>query len=412
MTAPAVVVVGAGQAGCQLVSSLREGGFAGDVTLIGAERHLPYQRPPLSKGHLTGKAAREALWLRPDSWYAEHAIEVRLDATVVGLNRADQIVELADGSAVGYDVLVLGLGSRHRTLPLDGTELTGVVSLRTLDEADDIRARLELANDVVIIGGGFIGMEVASTAAALGKCATVIEVADQLMGRVLSTTTAAFLVHAHRARGLAVELGASARRIGGVDGRVASVELSDGRELAADLVLIGVGAVPNVELATSAGLDADNGIVVDSSLRTSDPAIFAIGDCVSAPNSYASGPRVRLESVQNAVSQARAVATTLLGEPGTSSAVPWFWSDQADLKLQIAGLTTGHDTVVVKGSLEGERFSAYCFAGEKLIGVESVNRPAEHMAARRLLAGTTAISPELVRAEDFDPKTALARVTA
>lgn len=405
-----VVIVGAGQAGCQAATSLRQDGFSGRIVLIGAEAHLPYQRPPLSKGHLTGKAARETLWLRPEAWFAENHVELRLGTAVRAIDAAARRVEL-DSERLPYDALVLALGARHRELPVAGTDLEGVVSLRSLDEADDIRARLEAAHDVVVIGGGFIGMEVASTAAALGKNATVVEVAPQLMGRVLSAETAAFLLDAHRRRGLAISLATTVHEITGNANRVSGVRVSDAageRTLPADLVLVGIGAVPQTELAAAAGLTIDNGIAVDEHLRTTNPHIYAIGDCVSCPNPFARGERIRLESVQNAVAQGRDVAATLMGHGAPHSAVPWFWSDQADVKLQIAGLTTGHDEVVVAGNPAEEKFSAYCFAAGRLVGVESVNAPADHMAARRLVGATTSVTAAQVSDPAFSPKAAVA----
>ena len=405
MTA-AIIVVGAGQAGCQLVSSLREGGYDGPLTLIGQETHLPYQRPPLSKGYLTGKAGLDSLWLRPSGWYSDNLVDVRAGTSVVSLDRVRRVVQLSDGSTLPYSRLVLATGARNRNLDIEGTDLAGVVLLRTLDEADRIRNQIGCANHVVVIGGGFIGMEVASTAASLGKTTTVVEVANQLMGRVLSSETAAFLLAAHRSRGLNFEMATSISRIVGAGGRATAVDTSDGRRIDADLVLIGVGAVPNVELAAAAGLTVDNGIVVDEFLCTADRSVHAIGDCACAPNPFDSTGqlRVRLESVQNAVAQARCLASSILDRPAPYFSVPWFWSDQADLKLQIAGLTAGHDAIAVKGEVGAEKFSVYCFAAERLIGVESVNRPAEHMAARRLLARLKPLSLDQVAADDFDPK--------
>lgn len=404
MPMPRVVVVGAGQAGCQVLTSLCEQGSAGHFTLIGAEPHLPYQRPPLSKGHLTGKAARESLWLRPQAWFAEHDIELLLDHQVIQIDRAAKQVRLGNDSTVPYDILVLALGARNRELAVPGTGLSGVLSLRSLDDADDLRPRLAAARSVAVVGGGFIGMEVAATAAQLGKAATVIELAPQLMGRVLSADTAAFLLTAHRKRGLTIHLDSGVRQILGANGMVTAVETSHGQQIPADLVLIGVGAVPNDELAAEAGLAIDNGVVVDENLRTADPCIFAVGDCASAPNTFATAARVRLESVQNAVSHARRAASRIAGLPNRGVDVPWFWSDQADLKLQIAGLTAGHDQTVLKGEPATERFSTYCFAGGLLVGVESVNRPADHLAARRLLALTTPITLNQVQAADFNAK--------
>jgi 3-phenylpropionate/trans-cinnamate dioxygenase ferredoxin reductase subunit len=407
-----IVVVGAGQAGCQLVSSLRDEGYTGPVTLVGSETHLPYQRPPLSKGHLTGKAPLQSLWLRPSSYFDEQGIAVHLGVSAVSLDLADRSLELSDGTRLSYEGLVLATGSRHRHLPLPGNHLDGVQWLRTLDEADAVRTRLDAAQDVVVIGGGFIGMEVAATACSLGKRTTVLEIAPQLMGRVLSRETAAFLLGAHRERGLDIELDTSASGLIGGNGSVDAVDTSEGRRLPADLVLMGVGAVPNVDLARDAGLPVGDGIIVDALCRTADPAVFAIGDCAYAPSRFLAAGRVRLESVQNATAQARAVAATLTGRPTINTAVPWFWSDQADLKLQIAGLAIGHDEVVLTGDLAAETFSAWCFANGSLVGVESINRPADHMAARKLLSSPHAVTPDIVRAPHFDPKRAAAGRTA
>jgi 3-phenylpropionate/trans-cinnamate dioxygenase ferredoxin reductase subunit len=400
------VVLGAGQAGCQAVSTLREEGYAGRLVLLGSEEHLPYQRPPLSKGHLTGTTPRETLFLRPEAWFVEQQVELRLSTVVTEVDRAAKVVRLEDGEEIGYDVLVLALGARHRELGLPGTDLEGVLALRTLSEADAVRASLEAATDVVVVGGGFIGMEVAATAAKLGKTTSVLELAPQLMGRVLTAETAAFLVDAHRRRGLTVELATSLRSFVHADGKVTGVVTSDGRTLPADLVVLGIGAVAECDLALKSGLDVDDGVVVDEHLRTSDPAIYAIGDCANGPNPFAQGRSVRLESVQNAVAQAHCAALGILGRPQPYDSVPWFWSDQADLKLQIAGLTRGHDTVVVTGSLAEERFSTWCFAGDELIGVESVNRLPDHMAARKLLTNGSSLTPAQVAAADFDARAA------
>jgi 3-phenylpropionate/trans-cinnamate dioxygenase ferredoxin reductase subunit len=406
-----IVVVGAGQAGCQTVASLREQGYDGRLVLVGAEPHLPYQRPPLSKGHLTAQVRRENLWLRPASYYAQHDIELRLSTVVTAVDRGARCVHLGSGELLPYGQLVLALGSRNRALPIDGAELGGVVTLRTLDEADHVRDRLAMATNVVIVGGGFIGMEIAATAAKLGRRVTVIELADRLMGRVLSGPTTDFLVTAHRARGLDIVLGASVSRLDGADGAVTGVSTADGRRFPADLVVVGIGAVPNVELAVAAGLRVADGIVVDEFLATEDPSISAVGDCVRFPNPFAGGDLVRLESVQNATAQPRNLALRLAGgQPKPYDAVPWFWSDQADLKLQIAGLTAGHPTAVLRGSPGDERFSVFCFDDTDLLrGVESVNSPGDHMAARRLLSAGVPVTPERLRDPDFDLRALAAR---
>jgi 3-phenylpropionate/trans-cinnamate dioxygenase ferredoxin reductase subunit len=402
--AATIIIVGAGQAGCQTAASLRDHGHAGRIVLVGEEPHLPYQRPPLSKGHITAQVRRENLWLHPESWYAEHDIELRLSAVVSEIERDDRRVRLESGERLSYDHLVLALGSRNRPLAVEGADLNGVVALRTLDEADHVRDRLTAARDIVVVGGGFIGMEIAGTAAKLGRGVTVIEVADRLMSRVLSRPTSDFLLAAHRSRGLTIELGAAVSRIDGRDGVVTGVRTADDRRFPADLVIVGIGAVPNVELAIAAGLRVEGGIVVDEFLATTDPGISAVGDCVVCPNSFAGGHAVRLESVQNATAQPRSLAARLAGgQPKPYEAVPWFWSDQVDLKLQIAGLTAGHPTTVVRGSVEDERFSVFCFAEDgTLRGVESVNRPGDHMAARRLISSALPVTPSQVRDPRLD----------
>ncbi|OXR46973.1 Rhodocoxin reductase [Nocardia cerradoensis] len=407
MVRPTVVVAGAGQAGTQTAASLREFGFDGNIVLVGDEPHLPYQRPPLSKGHITGKAARDTLWLHPATFYDHHEIDRYIPDRVRTIERAAGRVELASGTTLGYDHLVLALGARNRTLPLDGADLDGVVGLRTLAEADDLRERLARARNVVVVGGGFIGLEVAAAAVALGLRTVVIEVADRLMGRVLSPPMADFLLDAHRARGLQVELGTTVERITGTSGRVTAVATADGRKFPADVVLVGIGALPNTELAEAAGLPIANGIVVDQFLRTADPRISAVGDCASCPNPFAGGRRIRLESVHNATAQPRALAARIVGRPEPYHSVPWFWSDQSDMKLQIAGLTTATSEFVFRGDPGSGRFSIFCFDDGRLQSVESLSRPGDHMAARKLLAIEDCLSPEQAADAEFDLRTHL-----
>lgn len=411
MSAPTVVVAGAGQAGSQTAASLREAGFTGRVVLVGDEPHLPYQRPPLSKGHLTGAAARDNLWLHPSTFYEHHDIELRLSERVNRIDRPNNRVELAGGEILGYDHLVLALGARNRTLPLDGTELDGVVGLRTLAEADDIRDRMSRARNVVVVGGGFIGLEVAATAVKLGLNTVVIEIADRLMGRVLSPRMAGWLLDAHRTRGLRVDLGTSVAGLIGSSDRVTAVATTDGREFPADLVLVGVGATPNTELASAAGLPVDDGIVVDELLATEDARISAVGDCAACPNRFASGRRVRLESVHNATAQPRFLASRLVGRPEPYDSVPWFWSDQADLKLQIAGIGTGGGDTVLRGDPESGRFSVFCFNDGVLCSVESLNKPGDHMASRKLLTIGDCLTPEQAADSGFDLRASIAAST-
>jgi 3-phenylpropionate/trans-cinnamate dioxygenase ferredoxin reductase component len=411
MSAPTVVVAGAGQAGSQTAASLREAGFTGRVVLVGDEPHLPYQRPPLSKGHLTGATARDNLWLHPATFYEHHDIELRLSERVNRIDRPNNRVELAGGETLGYDHLVLALGARNRTLSLDGSDLDGVVGLRTLAEADDIRERMGRARNVVVVGGGFIGLEVAATAAKLGLNTVVVEIADRLMGRVLSPRMAGWLLDAHRTRGLRVELGTSVAGLVGTDGLVTAVATTDGREFPADFVLVGVGATPNTELASAAGLLVDDGIVVDELLATEDTRISAVGDCAACPNRFAAGRRVRLESVHNATAQPRSLANRLVGRPELYDSVPWFWSDQADLKLQIAGIGTHGGDTVLRGDPESGRFSVFCFDDGVLCSVESLNKPGDHMASRKLLTIGDCLTPEQAADSDFDLRAHVAAST-
>jgi 3-phenylpropionate/trans-cinnamate dioxygenase ferredoxin reductase component len=401
MPGATVVILGAGQAGFQAAASLRQAGFDGRVVLIGEEPCIPYQRPPLSKSYLAGETGLDGVWLRPEAFYAKEAIELELGETATAIDRRTRHVELASGRKFAYDHLVLATGARFRPLPVPGAEFEGVWPLRTLGDADALRPQLAEAQDAVVIGAGFIGLEFAAVARKAGVGVHIIEVTQRPMGRVVSLPLSQFYTEAHRAWGASVLLGTGVSRILGRNGRAAGVETSDGRKLPADLVLIGIGVLPNSEIAGAAGLAVDNGIVTDETLATADPAIFAIGDCANYPSRFADG-RCRLESVQNAVDQGHAVAAAIGGKPAAFDKVPWFWTDQGDLKLQIAGLTTGHDHAVLRGEPESRAFSVFCFGGDRLIGVESVNRPADHMVARRLLLADPRLSPQQAADPDFD----------
>ncbi len=396
-----VVITGAGQAGFQTCASLRQEGFEGAIALIGDEDQPPYQRPPLSKAFVKEDGPVESLWFRPEAFYSENNVDVRWSDPAVSIDCAAKRVELASGGSLDYGHLVLATGARNRTLSIPGAELDGVVDLRTSADALDIRARLAHAKRVVVIGAGFIGLEIAATARAFGCAVTVLEAASRVMGRAVSEELSAHCLQRHRAAGIAITLNARIAGIVGVES-VAAVELADVTRIPADLVIVGVGVVPNSEIAATAGLAIENGIAVDAMLRTSEPAIYAIGDCASFP--MPDGARVRLESVQNAADQARAVARAIANPVKAKpyDAVPWFWSDQGDLRLQMAGLTSGASDRVVIGSPEENAFSLLCFAGEKFLGVESINRPADHMAARRLMAAGGAPTLAESREPGFD----------
>jgi len=401
MTIRSVVIVGAGQAGFQTALSLRQEGFSGKVVLIGDEPSLPYQRPPLSKAYLFGKVGLDALRFRQEKFYGDHRIEVRHDL-VAAIDRTNRSVILGSGTSVPYDHLVLAVGAHNRALPVPGAELDGVLGLRTLADADALRARLKEAKNVVVVGAGFIGLEFAAVANTLG--ANVHELADRAMARAVTSEMSNLFADAHRSWGVHLEFRQGLSSIEGSQGKVAAVKTTHGGRLPADLVVFGVGVLPNVQLAAEAGLDVENGIRVDAHLVTSDPAISAIGDCAQFPSLEAGGT-VRLESVQNATDQARTVAARLAGKPARPyAAVPWFWTDQGDLKLQMVGLVQGCDETVVLGSAEAWSFSVLCFRHKQLIAVESVNRAADHVAARRLLARTSTLSPQEAATLRFDLK--------
>lgn len=401
MPDPVVAIVGAGQAGFQVAASLRQEGFDGRIMLIGDEPVLPYQRPPLSKSYLADETGIEELWLRPSAFYDKQQIDLVYGDTVTAIDRVARRLRLASGTEIAWDHLVLATGARYRPLAVQGAELDGVLPLRTLADADTLRQRLDEAREVVVVGAGFIGLEFASVVIGRAADVHILEITLQPMGRVVSAQASRFFTDAHIRWGAKVSLGTGITRVLGSNGRVTGVETTAGRRLPADLVLICIGVIPNAELASGAGLAVDNGIVVDECLLTADRAIFAIGDCANFPTPYASG-RVRLESVQNAVDQGRCVAAHIAGHPERYQKVPWFWSDQGDLKLQIAGITVGHDMAVTRGHPADGHFSIFCFRGGRLIGVESVNRPADHVVARRLLAGEPALSPEQAADESYE----------
>lgn len=386
-----VVIVGAGQAGFQTAASLRELGYEGRVVLVGDEASLPYQRPPLSKAHLKGDAQDAQLHFRPDAFFADRRIELRAPERVAAIDRAAHRVVFASGETLRYDHLVLATGTRPRRPDWPGMDLHGVQLLRTVEDARQIRALLQTAKKVVIVGAGFIGLEVAATAVAAGLQVTVIEFADRPLKRALSSEMAAHLQRAHASRGVEFLMQTSVATIEGTDGRVTGVTTRDGRRLEADLVLIGIGVQANTELAEAADLPVDDGIVVDAHLLTCDPDISAIGDCARYPSMHHPGA-VRLESVQNSVDQARAVAARLAGKPAPYDKLPWFWSDQGDLRVQMCGLAEETDDVVLRGSPETGKFSVLRFRGDRLTAVESVNHSADHMAMRKILAAGVSLS--------------------
>ncbi|GAA3654040.1 3-phenylpropionate/trans-cinnamate dioxygenase ferredoxin reductase subunit [Lentzea atacamensis] len=401
MRGESVVVVGAGQAGCQVAVSLREQGHRGSITLVGDEQAAPYQRPPLTKAYLAGETDLAGLVLRQDSYYADHGIQVVTGERVIGVDRSARVVVLGCARTIGYDHLVFATGARPRPLPVPGAE--HVLNLRTVADADVIRQKLEgrTGLDVVVIGGGFIGLEFAAVVRKLRHEVTVVETQPRVMQRAVSEATARHLTNRHRREGVQVLTGTGVAAV-----REGFVELTDGTVLVADLVVAGIGVIPNAEIAQRSGLACDDGIVVDAHLRTVDPRVHAIGDCARFARPL-SGGLVRLESVQNAVDQAGCVAAAILGSAEPYTALPWFWSDQYDVKLQIAGLTDGHDRTVTVGDPAEGKFSVFCFRGDRLLGVEAYNRPVDFLMARRLMDSGATLTPEIVGRPGFDLRLSL-----
>ncbi len=400
------MIVGAGHAGFQVAASLRQLGFAEAVYLINDEAHLPYQRPPLSKAYIKGTAGPESLFFRPEKFYAEQKIELVPDRAV-SIDRSARKVKLASGRVLDYGHLVLATGARNRLLDLPNANLVDVKYLRILDESEALRACLPSHQRVVIIGAGFIGLEFAATARIKGLEVDVIELGSRVMARAVTTEVSDYFQERHGAAGIRIHLGVQATSIDADGGKVTGVSLSDGRHLPADLVVVGVGVLPNIELAADAGLPVASGIIVNEHLLTSDPNISAIGDCALF-TSPRFGGSLRLESVQNATDHARCVAARLTDDDKPYDGQPWFWSDQGEDKLQLAGLTTGYDRVVLRGEPSQKAFSAFCYKAGKLVGIESVNRAGDHMFGRRLLGMDRSIAPEQAADQGFDLKKALA----
>jgi 3-phenylpropionate/trans-cinnamate dioxygenase ferredoxin reductase subunit len=402
-----VVIAGAGQGGFQVAASLRSEGYDGSITLIGDEPALPYHRPPLSKGFMAGKQDAEATDLRPESFYQEQRIELLTGRRITGLDAANRRVALARGTHVQYRHLVLATGARNRLLPVPGARLSGVCYLRTRNQAMKMRGRLGDARNVVIIGGGFVGLELAAVANSLGKHVLVIECGERLMSRVVAPIISDFYRELHRAHGVMFKFGVRTEHISGRGDKVSAVMLNDGTSHPADLVVVGIGVVPNTELAQSCDLPVADGIVVDQHLRTANPDVYAIGDCALHPNRFAGGA-VRIESVQNAVDQARCVAAGIAGRPYGYQAVPWFWTDQFDVKFQMVGLSQGSDRVVPRGIPESRKFSVLYFKQQRLVAIDCINRPSDHMAGRKLLVAGALLTPEQAADTSVDLKSLFA----
>ena len=387
-----IAIVGAGHAAGQAIATLRQKKFAGRIVLIGDEPYLPYQRPPLSKKFLAGELAAERLYVKPAAFYDDPQIELRLNTRVSNIDRSARRLTTINDGEVAYDKLILALGSRVRKLQVEGSELEGIHYLRGIADVDGIRAAASAGERVVIVGAGYIGLEVAAVCRQRGLDVTVIEMADRVMSRVVSPQVSDFYQKTHDSHGVKLLLSTGLSSFHG-NGKVHSVITSDGQTLAADFVVIGVGILPNVELAESAGLEVNDGIVVDDQCRTSDSDIYAVGDCTSHPNAIYD-TQLRLESVHNALEQAKTAASNICGVEMHYSQVPWFWSDQFDLKLQIAGLSHCYDRAILRGDPESASFSCLYLKNGILIAVDAINAPKDFLQSKALIAKRARIDPQ------------------
>jgi len=386
-----VVIAGAGHAAGQLVASLKQQKFAGQIVLVGDEPYLPYQRPPLSKKFLSGDMPAERLYLKPASFYDDPQIELRLETLISEIDRDGKTLK-TDSGDIAYDALILALGSRVRHLPVEGADLDGVHYLRRIADVDGIHAELQHKKNAVIVGAGYIGLEVAAVIRQLGLEVTVVEMADRVMSRVVSPEISDFYQIEHTTQGVKLRLSTGIAAFRG-DGRVSAVETADGELIPADFVVVGIGIIPNVELASDAGLTVEDGIVVNDQCQTSDPSIYAVGDCTSHPNSIYDR-QLRLESVHNALEQAKTAVNNICGKETHYSQVPWFWSDQYDLKLQIAGLSMGYDDIVIRGNPADRSFACLYLKDGILIATDAVNSPKEFVQSKALIAARTVVDRE------------------
>lgn len=404
--AKTLVIVGASYAGVQLAATARELGFEAPITILGDERHAPYQRPPLSKGLLTGKTTVDQLQLRGPDFFTQNRIDLQLGQRAAAVDAGARTVTLADGRTLDYGWLALTTGARCRPFTVPGAELDGVVELRTLDDALRVAGAADRTKRACVIGGGFIGLEVASALRTRGVDVTVVEAQPHLLTRSFPPIMSAYVENAHRRRGVELLTGRGVRALHGTNGHVDAVELTDGHRVDCDLVVLGVGVLPNLELAQAAGIAIDNGILVDAFGRTSAPRVLSAGDVASmALAPVPGGPtRVRLESIQAANDGARAAASVVVGREQPNTAVPWLWSDQFDLKFQMAGLPVHGDEVVTRGDIASDKFSLFYLRDGVLVGAHSVNKPAEHMQSRKLIAARAQPTAAQLADTSFDLK--------
>lgn len=388
------IVIGAGHAGGQAAAALRSKGFEGDIVMFGDEPYVPYERPPLSKQLLAGEIELERTYLKKPDWYADKNVDLRLNTRVERIERSSKTVVTQSGESVGYDKLLLATGARVRKINIPGADLGNIFYLRAIDDTLAIKDQMKPGAKLVVVGGGYIGLEVAAVAVKAGCDVTVLEGLDRVMNRVVAPEVSAFYEDVHREAGVKIVTGVGVTEFSG-SGTVDSVTCADGSSYPADLVIVGIGVIANTELAEAAGLAVDNGIVVDEFAVTEDPDIFAAGDVSNHPNAIL-GRRLRLESVQNAVDQAKTAAAGMLGEPTSYAAVPWFWSDQFDLKLQIVGLSEPDDQVVVRGDPASRKFSVAYLRGGRFVAINAINNVKDFMAAKKLVAADIEVDPAVL----------------
>lgn len=397
-----IVIAGAGHAAGQLVVSLKQHDFSGDIVLVGEEAYLPYQRPPLSKKFLAGELSAERLHIKPQNFYDDTRIHALLETRVSEINRSAKTVSTDSGETFAYDTLILATGSRVRRLPVEGDNLKGVHYLRNIADVEGIRGELQKGKHAVIVGAGYIGLEVAAVTRQLGLEVTLVEMEDRVMSRVVSPETSDFYQIEHRNQGVKLRLSTGVKAFHG-ESRVEAIETTDGELIPADFVVVGVGIIPNTELASAAGIETNDGIVVDDRCQTADPNIYAVGDCTLHPNSIY-GRHLRLESVHNAVEQAKTAASNICGIETHYSQVPWFWSDQYDLKLQIAGLSAGYDDVVIRGNPVDRSFACLYLKDGRLIATDAVNSAREFVQSKALIAAGVRVNRDKLASDDLQIK--------
>jgi len=397
------IIIGASHAACQLAFSLRQEGWKDDIHIIGDEEYLPYQRPPLSKAYILNEISEDQLLIRPEKLYEKHNIKITLGERVNQIDRKNKTVKLSNQKVLSYDKLAICTGSRVRKAKLAGSDLQGVYYLRNIADVNNIKSRAIAGNKAVIIGGGYIGLETAASLRKNGLEVTVLEMAPRVLERVTAPEVSDFYTRVHTEEGVTIKTQVTVSEIKGESGEATAVVCADGSTYPADLVVIGIGIIPNIELAEEIGLEINNGISVDEFAQTSDENIVAAGDCTNHPNTTYG--KLRLESVPNAMEQAKTAAATLCGKQKPYNALPWFWSDQFDLKLQIAGLNRGYDEVVIRGDQKtGRNFAAFYLKNSKLLAADCINRPQEFMISKRLIMQDKTIDAENLKDENFNLK--------